>query len=183
MPLEQLTLSNQGCSTSLQAVWRAAPAGSTGYTGTLWESRSQERVRNVSVGNNWTNVTFEDLVPGRQYTLEMAAMAGPYRSSVQSATDWTCECAMPAPALLQMAAVAWPERAGSMEARQSVEHVWGDGQTDKGSRAIFSRVGSKRVLSVGETHHRMGCVTDGYPAHQVGSCSYVAEQKFMLYGV
>lgn len=89
LPLEQLTLSNQGCSTSLQAVWRAAPAGSTGYTGTLWESRSQERVRNVSVGNNWTNVTFEDLVPGRQYTLEMAAMAGPYRSSVQSATDWT----------------------------------------------------------------------------------------------
>ncbi|XP_040547232.1 receptor-type tyrosine-protein phosphatase V isoform X5 [Gallus gallus] len=89
LPLEQLTLSNQGCSTSLQAAWRAAPASSTGYTGTLWESRSQERVRNVSVGNNWTNVTFEDLVPGRQYTLEMAAMAGPYRSSVQSATDWT----------------------------------------------------------------------------------------------
>ncbi|XP_032305178.1 receptor-type tyrosine-protein phosphatase V-like isoform X2 [Coturnix japonica] len=89
LPLEQLTLSNQGCSTSLQAAWRAAPAGSTGYTGTLWESRSQEWVRNVSVGNNWTNVTFEDLVPGRQYTLEMAAMAGPYRSSMRSATDWT----------------------------------------------------------------------------------------------
>ncbi|OXB72270.1 UNVERIFIED_CONTAM: hypothetical protein H355_003803 [Colinus virginianus] len=89
LPLEQLTLSNQGSSTSLQAAWRAAPAGSTGYTGTLWESRSQEWVGNVSVGNNWTNVTFEDLVPGRQYTLEMAAMAGPYRSSVRSATDWT----------------------------------------------------------------------------------------------
>ncbi|NWS77381.1 PTPRV phosphatase, partial [Crotophaga sulcirostris] len=89
LPPEQLTLSNQGHSTSLQASWRAAPTGSTGYTGTLWETKFQEQVRNVTVGNNWTNVTFEDLIPGRQYTLEMAAMAGPYRSPVQSATDWT----------------------------------------------------------------------------------------------
>ncbi|NXS45569.1 PTPRV phosphatase, partial [Balaeniceps rex] len=89
LPLEQLTLSNQGHSTSLQASWRAAPTGSTSYTGTLWETKSQEQVRNMTVGSNWTNVTFEDLVPGRQYTLEMAAMAGPYRSPVRSATDWT----------------------------------------------------------------------------------------------
>ncbi|KAM6040981.1 receptor-type tyrosine-protein phosphatase V-like isoform 3-T3 [Theristicus caerulescens] len=89
LPPEQLTLSNQGHSTSLQASWRPAPTGSTGYTATLWETKSQERVRNMTVGNNWTNVTFEDLVPGRQYTLEMAAMAGPYRSPVRSATDWT----------------------------------------------------------------------------------------------
>ncbi|NXJ96809.1 PTPRV phosphatase, partial [Corythaixoides concolor] len=89
LPPEQLTLSNQGRSTSLQASWRAAPAGSTGYTGTLWETKSQEQVRNMTVGSNWTNVIFEDLVPGRQYTLDMASMAGPYRSAVQSATDWT----------------------------------------------------------------------------------------------
>ncbi|NWX21359.1 PTPRV phosphatase, partial [Aegotheles bennettii] len=89
LPLEQLTLSNQGHSTSLQASWRAGPTGSTGYTGTLWETKSQERVRNVTMGNNWMNVTFEDLVPGRQYTLEMAVMAGPYRSPARSATDWT----------------------------------------------------------------------------------------------
>ncbi|NXI51844.1 PTPRV phosphatase, partial [Chloroceryle aenea] len=89
LPLEQLTLSNQGHSTSLQASWRAAPAGSTGYTATLWETKSQELVRNVTVENNWTNVTFEDLVPGRQYTLEMATVAGSYRSPVRSATEWT----------------------------------------------------------------------------------------------
>ncbi|KAM9184859.1 receptor-type tyrosine-protein phosphatase V-like [Mergus octosetaceus] len=89
LPPEQLTLSNQGHSTSLQASWRAAPAGNTGYTGTLQETKSQKQVGNMSVGNNWTNVTFEDLVPGRQYTLEMAALAGPYRSSVRSATEWT----------------------------------------------------------------------------------------------
>ncbi|NWV64441.1 PTPRV phosphatase, partial [Malurus elegans] len=89
LPLEQLTLSNGGQSTSLQASWRAASSGSTGYTGTLWETKSQERVRNVTLGNDWTNVTLESLVPGRQYTLEMAAVAGPYRSPVRSATDWT----------------------------------------------------------------------------------------------
>ncbi|NWW88713.1 PTPRV phosphatase, partial [Rhynochetos jubatus] len=89
LPPEQLTLSNRGHSTSLQASWRAAPTGSTGYTGTLWETKSQERVRNMTVGNNWMNVTFEDLVPGRQYTLELAAMAGPYRSPMRSVTDWT----------------------------------------------------------------------------------------------
>ncbi|NXI34294.1 PTPRV phosphatase, partial [Galbula dea] len=89
LPLEQLTLSNRGHSTSLQASWRAAPAGSTGYTATLWETKSQELVKNVTVGSNWTNVTFENLVSGRQYTLEMAAMAGSYRSPVRLATDWT----------------------------------------------------------------------------------------------
>ncbi|NXG58031.1 PTPRV phosphatase, partial [Hemiprocne comata] len=89
LPLEQLTLSNHGHSTSLQASWRAAPTGSTSYTGTLCETKLWEKVRNVTVGNDWTNVTFEDLVPGRQYTLEMAVMAGPYRSPVRSATDWT----------------------------------------------------------------------------------------------
>ncbi|NXY00184.1 PTPRV phosphatase, partial [Centropus bengalensis] len=89
LPPEELILSNQGHCTSLQASWRAVTTGSTGYTGTLWETKFQEQVRNITVGNNWTNVTFEDLVPGRQYTLEMAAMAGPYRSPVRSATEWT----------------------------------------------------------------------------------------------
>ncbi|NXU55843.1 PTPRV phosphatase, partial [Turnix velox] len=89
LPPEQLTLSNQGHSTSLRASWRAAPSGTTGYCGSLRENKSQERVRNVTVGSSGMNVTFEDLVPGRQYTLEMAAVAGPYSSHVQSATDWT----------------------------------------------------------------------------------------------
>ncbi|XP_041345538.1 receptor-type tyrosine-protein phosphatase V-like [Pyrgilauda ruficollis] len=89
LPPEQLTLSNGGHSTSLQASWRAVSSGNTGYTGTLWETKSKEQVKNVTMGSDWTNVTLENLVPGRQYTLEMAAMAGPYRSPVRSATDWT----------------------------------------------------------------------------------------------
>ncbi|NWI92978.1 PTPRV phosphatase, partial [Pitta sordida] len=89
LPLEQLTLSNGGHSTSLQASWRAAPFGSSGYVGTLWETKSRKLVRNVTVRNEWTNITLEDLVPGRQYTLEMVAVAGPHRSPVKSTTDWT----------------------------------------------------------------------------------------------
>ncbi|NWY03882.1 PTPRV phosphatase, partial [Nothoprocta ornata] len=89
LPPEQLTLSNQGLSTSLQASWKAASAGSTGYTGALWETKAQRCVRNVTTGKSLTNVTFEDLVPGRQYTLEMVATAGPYKSPMRSATDWT----------------------------------------------------------------------------------------------
>ncbi|XP_054032254.1 receptor-type tyrosine-protein phosphatase V-like [Dryobates pubescens] len=89
LPLEQLTLSNQGQSSSLQASWRAAPAGTSSYTATLWETKSQKQVRNMTVGSSWTNVTFQDLVPGRQYRLEVAAVAGPYRSPVRAATDWT----------------------------------------------------------------------------------------------
>ncbi|NWU94895.1 PTPRV phosphatase, partial [Upupa epops] len=89
LPLEQLILSNHGHSTSLQASWRPALGGSTGYRATLWETKFQEQVRNMSVGISWTNVTFEDLVPGRQYTLEMFVVAGSYRSPVRSATDWT----------------------------------------------------------------------------------------------
>ncbi|NXA54303.1 PTPRV phosphatase, partial [Nothocercus julius] len=94
LPPEQLTLSNQGLSTSLQASWKAASSSSTGYTGALWETKSQRCVRNLTTGNSMTNITFEDLVPGRQYTLEMVATAGPYKSPMRSATDWTCPMAL-----------------------------------------------------------------------------------------
>ena len=90
----------------------------------------------MTVGNNWTNVTFEGLVPGRQYTLEMAAMAGPYRSPVRSATDWTCECDTPTSTLLQIATMACQreQKAHSMEARQRVDHVWGG----RGTRVSYA---------------------------------------------
>ncbi|NXG41131.1 PTPRV phosphatase, partial [Psilopogon haemacephalus] len=120
LPLEQLTLSNQGQSSSLQASWRAAPAGSTTYTATLWETKSQKQVRNMTVGHSWTNITFEDLVPGRQYRLEMAAVAGPHSSPLRSATAWTYPLA-PAAVTLTNArrplglAASWDKAAGDVE--------------------------------------------------------------------
>ncbi|XP_075766295.1 receptor-type tyrosine-protein phosphatase V-like isoform X2 [Pelodiscus sinensis] len=87
-PVEELNLLNQGRSTSLLASWKAA-GGSVNYTGVLLEAQSQAWVRNVSVGGSCANVTVEGLSPGRQYTLQMAAVAGPYSSPVRTATDWT----------------------------------------------------------------------------------------------
>ncbi|XP_065448416.1 receptor-type tyrosine-protein phosphatase V-like isoform X6 [Chrysemys picta bellii] len=89
LPVEELSLSNQGQSTSLRASWKGAAAGSVNYSGVLLKARSQAWLRNVTVGESCTNVTFQGLSPGHQYTLEMAAMAGPYRSPVRTAMDWT----------------------------------------------------------------------------------------------
>ncbi|CAM4610594.1 receptor-type tyrosine-protein phosphatase V-like [Lepidochelys kempii] len=88
-PVEELSLSNQGQSTSLHASWKGAAAGSVTYSGVLLEAKSQAWLRNVTLGESCTNVTFQGLSPGRQYTLEMAAVAGAYRSPVRTATDWT----------------------------------------------------------------------------------------------
>ncbi|XP_030418058.1 receptor-type tyrosine-protein phosphatase V-like [Gopherus evgoodei] len=90
-PVEELSLSNQGQSTSLHASWKGAATSRVNYSGVLLEARSQVWLRNVTVGENCSNITFQGLSPGRQYTLEMAAVAGPYRSPVRTATDWTCE--------------------------------------------------------------------------------------------
>lgn len=89
--MEELSLSNQGQSTSLHASWKVAAAGSVTYSGVLLEAKSQAWLRNVTLGESCANFTFQGLSPGRQYTLEMAAVAGAYRSPVRTATDWTCE--------------------------------------------------------------------------------------------
>ncbi|XP_074833342.1 receptor-type tyrosine-protein phosphatase V-like [Carettochelys insculpta] len=87
--VEDLSLSNQGQSTSLHASWKGPATGRLNYTGVLLDARSQARIQNVTMEESGTNVTFEGLCPGRQYTLEMAAVAGPYSSPVETATDWT----------------------------------------------------------------------------------------------
>uniref|UniRef100_A0A803TZJ3 protein-tyrosine-phosphatase n=1 Tax=Anolis carolinensis TaxID=28377 RepID=A0A803TZJ3_ANOCA len=55
---------------------------------------SQERPllqRNVTIGPDKQNFTFEGLLPGTQYFLEVSALAGPYRASSQVVSAWTCE--------------------------------------------------------------------------------------------
>lgn len=92
LPPEELSLSNRGHSTSLYASWKGAPAVSIiHYRGVLFETKSQVQIRNVSLEKSWTNITFEGLSPGLQYTLEMTAVAGPYKSPMCTAMDWTCE--------------------------------------------------------------------------------------------
>lgn len=61
--------------------------------GTLLETKTQLVVKNVTVAKGWTNITFEHLVPGCQYTLQMVGVAGPYQSLIETASGWTCEYA------------------------------------------------------------------------------------------
>ncbi|KAG8131940.1 hypothetical protein E2320_009839, partial [Naja naja] len=51
------------------------------YEGALLETKSQLVIKNLTLAE--ANITFEMLVPGRQYTLKLARVAGPFQSHVQ----------------------------------------------------------------------------------------------------
>nr|XP_056700832.1 receptor-type tyrosine-protein phosphatase V-like [Euleptes europaea] len=90
LPPDRLSLSNEGHRTrSLRASWQNSSGGKGHYIGTLLETQSQLEIQNVTIGKGGTNTVFEGLVPGRQYTLKMVGVAGPFRSLVQSTSDWT----------------------------------------------------------------------------------------------
>nr|XP_060628473.1 receptor-type tyrosine-protein phosphatase V-like isoform X1 [Anolis sagrei ordinatus] len=92
LPLKHLSLSNKGKSTkSLQASWQIPPVERGHYIGTVMETKSQLEVTNVTVemSKQRTNITFEGLLPGRQYTLKMVGVAGPHQSLVQTVSNWT----------------------------------------------------------------------------------------------
>lgn len=84
-----VSLSSGGDNGSLQAQW-SSPAGNRDfYLVTLQQDESKTPTRNVSVGGDSTRITFHSLSPGTQYTVQVTAMAGPYRASSQSAATWT----------------------------------------------------------------------------------------------
>ncbi|XP_060087100.1 receptor-type tyrosine-protein phosphatase V-like isoform X2 [Heteronotia binoei] len=90
LPPNHLSLSNEGHSTrSLHAFWQNPSRGKGHYIGTLLETKSQLEIQNVTIGKGKTNTIFEGLVPGRQYTLKMIGVAGPFQSPAQTASDWT----------------------------------------------------------------------------------------------
>ncbi|XP_066480776.1 receptor-type tyrosine-protein phosphatase V-like [Tiliqua scincoides] len=103
---KHLTLSNKDQnSRSLHASWQSSSGSRGHYVGTLLETKSQLMVKNVTVAKGWTNVTFEQLVPGRQYTLQMVGVAGPYQSLVETASGWTYPLA---PLGITLATTKWP---------------------------------------------------------------------------
>ncbi|XP_053105141.1 receptor-type tyrosine-protein phosphatase V-like isoform X2 [Hemicordylus capensis] len=106
LPPEHLRLSNEGNSTrSLYASWQNPSGGRGHYVGTLLETKSQMVIKNMTIAKDWTNVSFERLVPGRQYTLQMVVAAGPYQSIVRRASDWTYPLA---PLRVTLATSKWP---------------------------------------------------------------------------
>lgn len=84
-----VTLSNAEEQSSLQAHW-STPAGERDfYLVTLREAEDSTPARNISVGGDSSHVTFHGLSPGKQYSVQVTAVAGPYRASAHSAAAWT----------------------------------------------------------------------------------------------
>uniref|UniRef100_A0A8C8VLS2 protein-tyrosine-phosphatase n=1 Tax=Pelusios castaneus TaxID=367368 RepID=A0A8C8VLS2_9SAUR len=86
-----VTLTSQTHPLGLSAVWYSASGDRDQF---LLHLNSKEHLvqHNVSVGPDTQNFTFLGLLPGSQYSLEVVALAGPYRASAPSVTAWTCEC-------------------------------------------------------------------------------------------
>ncbi|KAM3840465.1 LOW QUALITY PROTEIN: receptor-type tyrosine-protein phosphatase V-like [Vipera latastei] len=88
LPPEHLKLSNDGHRMrSLHASWQNPFKSGGFYVGVLLETKSQVAIKNLTLAE--ANITFEMLIPGRQYTLKLARVAGPFQSHVQIVSDWT----------------------------------------------------------------------------------------------
>ncbi|XP_070795994.1 receptor-type tyrosine-protein phosphatase V-like [Pituophis catenifer annectens] len=88
LPPEHLKLSNDGHRMrSLYASWQNPFKSGGVYVGALLETKSQLVIKNLTLAE--ANITFEMLIPGRQYTLKLARVAGPFQSHVQIVSDWT----------------------------------------------------------------------------------------------
>lgn len=84
-----VTLSGAEEQSSLQAHW-STPAGQRDfYLVTLREAEDGAPTRNISVGGDNSRVTFHGLSPGKQYSVQVTAVSGPYRASARSAAAWT----------------------------------------------------------------------------------------------
>lgn len=84
-----MSLSSTEEQSSLQARW-SSPAGERDfYLVTLQEGEERAPARNISVDGGSTHVTFHGLSPGEQYSVQVTAVAGPYRASAGSTAAWT----------------------------------------------------------------------------------------------
>ncbi|XP_015506405.1 receptor-type tyrosine-protein phosphatase V-like isoform X3 [Parus major] len=84
-----VTLSSAEEQNSLQARWSIPGGQRDFYLVTLHEGEDSTPTRNISVGGDNDHVTFHGLSPGQQYSVQVVAVAGPYRASAQSAAAWT----------------------------------------------------------------------------------------------
>lgn len=84
-----MTLSSAEEQSSLQARWHI-PAGERDfYLVTLQEGEDSAPTRNISVSRDNGHVTFHGLRSGKQYSVQVTAVAGPYRASARSTAAWT----------------------------------------------------------------------------------------------
>uniref|UniRef100_A0A8C0IUP4 protein-tyrosine-phosphatase n=1 Tax=Chelonoidis abingdonii TaxID=106734 RepID=A0A8C0IUP4_CHEAB len=82
-------LRNQGHSDRLSASWGAGAGERDGYTLTLYHAQAGTVAANASVRKDAHKFTFSGLAPGHKYLLEVASVAGPYRTFAGNISDWT----------------------------------------------------------------------------------------------
>ncbi|KAF2986991.1 hypothetical protein EK904_003227 [Melospiza melodia maxima] len=86
---DNVTLSSAEEQNSLEARWSVPGGHRDFYLVTLQEGQDSAPSRNISVGGDNDHVTFHGLSPGQQYSVQVVAVAGPYRASAQSSAAWT----------------------------------------------------------------------------------------------
>ncbi|XP_078500293.1 receptor-type tyrosine-protein phosphatase V-like [Lissotriton helveticus] len=84
-----ISLKSSWNATTLQAVWTKAAGERQSYEVILYSAESGVLEKNMSIGGNVTDVEVEGLKPGTQYTVRVAAVAGPYQSTSDEAAAWT----------------------------------------------------------------------------------------------
>uniref|UniRef100_A0A8C4YG76 protein-tyrosine-phosphatase n=1 Tax=Gopherus evgoodei TaxID=1825980 RepID=A0A8C4YG76_9SAUR len=83
-----VTLTSKRHPLGLSAAWHRA-SGDRDQFLIHFYSKELLMQQNFSVGPDTQNFTFLGLLPGIQYSVEVMALAGPYRASAPSATAWT----------------------------------------------------------------------------------------------
>ncbi|KAJ7331834.1 hypothetical protein JRQ81_014014 [Phrynocephalus forsythii] len=86
-----LTLASSRWSSSLVASWSLPSGDRDQFFLRFYSQEHQPLQRNITIGPGTQNFTFEDLLPGTQYFLEVTTLAGPYRASSQVVSAWTRE--------------------------------------------------------------------------------------------
>ncbi|NXK89084.1 PTPRV phosphatase, partial [Formicarius rufipectus] len=89
LPPRAVRLLSTGHPDRLSAAWGAAPGGLDGYTLTLHRARPGSAAATASLGRDTHNFTFGGLAPGSKYVLEVAAVAGSFRTPAGNVSNWT----------------------------------------------------------------------------------------------
>lgn len=113
LPPATVRLLSTGHPDRLSASWGAAAGGRDGYVLTLHHGRLRTLAATASLGGDTHNFTFTGLAPGSKYVLEVASMAGPYRTPAGNVSNWTCEY----PGLRAMPASPGPHEGSWQKAR------------------------------------------------------------------
>lgn len=91
LPPTAVRLLSTGHPDRLSASWGAAAGGHDGYMLTLYHAGLGTTAATASAGRDTHNVTFTGLLPGSKYSLEVASIAGSYRTPAGNVSNWTCE--------------------------------------------------------------------------------------------